>query len=278
MRSAPSQMAATLEALSTSMTMGNRNAISWPARSAVAVTSWLTPAKRSLSSGSRTNARTTRIPVICSRSTSLSESMRICITRNCGTMRRITLPTPSSRAGMLTSRMPDRSMSSCSANTTPPTNVIGATTSRVHVISTSICTCWTSFVIRVISDGAPNAPTSRAENDGDAMEQLGAHVAPEAHRRPGSEVDGGDREQDLHGRDGEHDGAGVPDVRGVACDDPLVDDVGVERRQVQRQDRLDRLEDDHGDQHAPVASELISQQPHQHDDDRALLMGTTSSG
>ena len=65
---------------------------------------------------------------------------------------------------MLTSRMPDRSMSSCSANTTPPTNVIGATTSRVHVISTSICTCWTSFVIRVISDGAPNAPTSRAEN------------------------------------------------------------------------------------------------------------------
>ena len=62
-------------------------------------------------------------------------------------------------------------MSSRSAITTPPTNVIGAATSRVHVISTSICTCWTSLVIRVISDGAPNAPTSRAENDGDPMEE-----------------------------------------------------------------------------------------------------------
>ena len=47
----------------------------------------------------------------------------------------------------------------------PPTHMIGADTSSVNVIRASIWTCWTSFVVRVISDGAPKWPTSRAEND-----------------------------------------------------------------------------------------------------------------
>ncbi len=46
----------------------------------------------------------------------------------------------------------------------PPTPVIGAATSRVQVISTRTWTCWTSLVVRVISDGAPKRPTSRLEN------------------------------------------------------------------------------------------------------------------
>jgi hypothetical protein len=33
----------------------------------------------------------------------------------------------------------------------------------VNVSSTSIWTCWTSLVTRVMSDGAPNWPTSRVE-------------------------------------------------------------------------------------------------------------------
>ena len=41
---------------------------------------------------------------------------------------------------------------------------MGAETSRVHVMSTSICTCWTSLVVRVMSEGAPNFETSRSEN------------------------------------------------------------------------------------------------------------------
>ncbi len=45
----------------------------------------------------------------------------------------------------------------------PPTTVIGAATASVQVMTTSICTCWTSLVMRVISDGAPKMPTSRAE-------------------------------------------------------------------------------------------------------------------
>ncbi len=41
---------------------------------------------------------------------------------------------------------------------------MGAATSIVQVITTSICTCCTSLVLRVISDGAPKWATSRAEN------------------------------------------------------------------------------------------------------------------
>ena len=45
----------------------------------------------------------------------------------------------------------------------PPTHMIGAAISIVQVITTSICTCCTSLVLRVISDGAPKWETSRAE-------------------------------------------------------------------------------------------------------------------
>ena len=47
----------------------------------------------------------------------------------------------------------------------PPTHMIGADTISVNDIRTSIWTCCTSLVVRVISDGAPKCPTSRAEND-----------------------------------------------------------------------------------------------------------------
>ena len=48
--------------------------------------------------------------------------------------------------------------------TMPPTHMIGAETIIVQVSSTSICTCCTSLVVRVISDGAPKLVTSRDEN------------------------------------------------------------------------------------------------------------------
>ena len=64
---------------------------------------------------------------------------------------------------MLTVRIHDRPTSWRSASTMPPTQVIGAAISNVHVMRRNICTCWTSFVMRVISDGAPKSPTSRAE-------------------------------------------------------------------------------------------------------------------
>ena len=48
---------------------------------------------------------------------------------------------------------------------TPPTIMIGAGTIIVADSSTSICTCWTSLVLRVMSDGGPKWFTSRVEND-----------------------------------------------------------------------------------------------------------------
>ncbi len=51
-----------------------------------------------------------------------------------------------------------------SAKITPPMLWIGVAMSIVQVISTSICTCCTSLVVRVISDGAPNFDTSRSLN------------------------------------------------------------------------------------------------------------------
>ena len=82
----PNQSTATLETFSTSITMGNISAISRPARIAVSVSSALASANRLVSNGSRTKARTTRMPEICSRSTRLTTSMRSCIRRNCGTI------------------------------------------------------------------------------------------------------------------------------------------------------------------------------------------------
>ncbi len=43
--------------------------------------------------------------------------------------------------------------------------MIGAATTSVNVMSARVCTCCTSFVVRVISDGAPSAVTSRVESD-----------------------------------------------------------------------------------------------------------------
>jgi hypothetical protein len=57
----------------------------------------------------------------------------------------------------------DKPTSWRSAMITPTTIVMGAAMAIVQAITTSICTCCTSLVIRVIRDGAPKVPTSRAE-------------------------------------------------------------------------------------------------------------------
>ena len=78
-------------------------------------------------------------------------------------MRRTTDPIASTSSGMPTTRIHDSPTSSRNARMRPPTTVIGAAISNVHVICTSICTCCTSLVMRVISEGAPKTATSRAE-------------------------------------------------------------------------------------------------------------------
>ena len=151
------------DTLSTSITVGNMNACRRPVRRATSVRRSLATPKRCTSAGSRTKARTTRMPVICSRSTWFTASIRSCILRNPGTICEITVPMARTSTGMATVRISDRPTSSRIAMKMPPTNMIGADTSSVQVIRTSICTCCTSLVIRVISDGAPNVFISLAE-------------------------------------------------------------------------------------------------------------------
>ena len=130
-------------------------AIHRPVRTATAVRSSLARANRCVSTGSRTNARTTRMPVICSRRIRFTASMRVCISRKPGIIREMMKPTARNSIGTQTASSQDSPRSSRIAISTPPTIMIGAATIIVQVISTSICTCWTSLVLRVISDGAP---------------------------------------------------------------------------------------------------------------------------
>ena len=64
---------------------------------------------------------------------------------------------------MATTRINESGPSSRMAKNRPPTIMIGAVTNSVQVINTKTCTWVTSLVMRVINDGAPNWPTSRAE-------------------------------------------------------------------------------------------------------------------
>src|SRR4029078_644402 len=91
-------------------------------------------------------------------------SMRVCICRNNGTISVTMRATAATRTPTLTTTSQDSLRSWRSAITTPPTHMIGAETIIVQVSSTSICTCCTSLVVRVINDGAPNLATARDEN------------------------------------------------------------------------------------------------------------------
>ena len=143
--------------------VGNINACRRPPRNATSVTAAFASLKRCFSSGSRTKARTIRIPVSCSRRISLMRSIRSCILRKDGTMLPMMNPSSTARIGIENIKMRDKPRSCCMASITPPIEVNGALNNNVQVIKTNICTCCTSFVMRVISEGAPNCATSRAE-------------------------------------------------------------------------------------------------------------------
>ena len=113
------------------------------------------------------------------------------------------------RTGTVTTISHDRPTSSRVAITIAPTIMIGADTIIVTPSSTSICTCWTSLVSRVISDGAPKWLTSRAENEPTRWKICGADVAAETHRRTRGEPHGDDGADDLGERDREHQAAAL---------------------------------------------------------------------
>ena len=103
------------------------------------------------------------MPVSCSRMIWLTRSIFACIWVNAGTMRHTMSPTMMSSTGTETAISHDSPASWRTAMMTPPIASIGAEIMSVADTCTSICTCCTSFVLRVMSDGAPNWPTSRCE-------------------------------------------------------------------------------------------------------------------
>ncbi len=63
--------------------------------------------------------------------------------------------------GTATATSQDSPTSSRSAMMMPPTIVIGAPTSMMQPMTTSIWICWMSLVFRVMSEGAPKCASSR---------------------------------------------------------------------------------------------------------------------
>ena len=90
-------------------------------------------------------------------------SIRVCMVRKRGGSLRTTAKIESASTGMATATSQDRPTSSCRAMMMPPIMVSGAETSMVADITTSIWTCCTSLVVRVINDGAPKWFSSREE-------------------------------------------------------------------------------------------------------------------
>ncbi len=78
-RPPPNQRIATVETFMTSMTVGNMSAMSLPVLSETSSRFAFATAYLACSKLSRTNARITRMPVICSRMTPLTSSIRVCI-------------------------------------------------------------------------------------------------------------------------------------------------------------------------------------------------------
>ncbi|CAH0327368.1 hypothetical protein SRABI128_06034 [Microbacterium sp. Bi128] len=85
----PNQSTAAVEMCRIMPMAGNISTNREPIFSETSVRSWLAAPKRSASWGSRTKARTTRMPMICSRRTPLSRSIFSCMERKSG-MRRTT--------------------------------------------------------------------------------------------------------------------------------------------------------------------------------------------
>ena len=90
----------------------------------------------------------------------LIRSSFFCIAWNSGIARDITTAMKPTMIGSTTTRRPDSGTSWRRAMMIPPMIRIGAEIIRVRARNTTVCTCCTSFVLRVISDGAPKWLTS----------------------------------------------------------------------------------------------------------------------
>ena len=94
----------------------------------------------------------------------LMRSIFFCMDMNSGVARVITRPMNAPMMGIATRMTVESVTLRRSAMMTPPMAIIGAMSTTLSIIRTTICTCCTSLVVRVMSDGAPNRLTSACEN------------------------------------------------------------------------------------------------------------------
>ena len=140
----------------------------------------------------------------------------------------------------------------------PPTIRIGAEMITVSAMNTSVWTCWTSFVLRVMSDAGPKLVDLDLREASRPCAKIALRTSrPKPIATAGPEVD---RERPTaiaeDEGDDEHQRAGPEDVVGVALGDAVVDDVGVEVRQVQVADRLDEQQDHDQDELAGIGPQV----------------------
>ena len=132
-----------------------------------------------------------------------------------------------SSTGIATAISHDRPASCRTAMITPPIASIGA-----EIISVAEHLHQHLHLLHVVGVAGDQrrrpelADLALREGD-DAVEQVAAQITAHAHREPRAEVHGDDGAHDLHQADPEHRRAGRPDVRDVAGDHAVVDDVGV---------------------------------------------------
>ena len=90
----------------------------------------------------------------------LTRSIFFCIDLKSGKARVTTRPMNTPITGTATRITLESGTSRRSAMMMPPMAMIGAASVRLSIISTTICTCCTSFVLRVISEGVPKWSSS----------------------------------------------------------------------------------------------------------------------
>ncbi len=105
----------------------------------------------------------TRTPLRNSRVTWLMRSIFFCIDMKSGTALVSTRPMTTPMMGIATRMTAESGTLRRSAMMMPPMAVSGAAITTFSIISTTIWTCCTSFVLRVMSDGGPNLLTSACE-------------------------------------------------------------------------------------------------------------------
>ena len=98
----------------------------------------------------------------------------------------------------------------------------------------------------------------------DPCEDRASQVTARAHGRLRPEVHRDHGAHDLQQRDPQHQGAQAEDDAGIALGHALVNDVRVQRGQVQGRDGLRQLENHNGDQQLPVRPQVFNEQFPEH--------------